>query len=236
MDILKSGALKLGINLTSAQTEQFEVYYRELVDWNQRMNLTSITGYEAVQVKHFLDSLSILQVTDRAQSLNVIDVGTGAGLPGIPLKIAAPNIKLTLLEATAKKARFLSHIVDKLGLDDVQIVTGRAEEVAHKPEYREQFDLVLSRAVAPLPALVELTLPFCGVGNHFIAHKKGDIIREMERARKVVSMMGGIYKEVNSLLLEDSGDRRYLIVIEKLEPSPAEYPRRPGIPAKKPII
>ena len=152
------------------------------------------------------------------------------------MKIAAPDIKLTLLEATAKKARFLSHIVDKLGLDDVQIVTGRAEEVAHKPEYREQFDLVLSRAVAPLPALVELTLPFCGVGGHFIAQKKGDIIREMEHARKVVSMMRGIYKEVKSVLLEESGDRRYLIVIEKLEPSPAEYPRRPGIPAKKPII
>ncbi|MBN1176880.1 MAG: 16S rRNA (guanine(527)-N(7))-methyltransferase RsmG [Dehalococcoidales bacterium] len=236
MDILKSGAQKLGINLTSTQLERFEVYYRELVDWNQRMNLTGITSYEEVQVIHFLDSLTIIQAIDKEQNLAVIDVGTGAGLPGIPLKIVLPDIKLTLLEATAKKTRFLSHIVNMIGLDDVQIVTGRAEEVGHNAEYRERYNLVLSRAVAPLPALVELTLPLCVVGGNFIAQKKGDIIREMERARKVVSLMGGIYKEVKSVSLEESGDRRYLIVIEKLEPSPAEYPRRPGIPAKKPII
>ncbi len=236
MDILKSGAQKLGINLTPAQLERFEAYYRELIDWNQRMNLTSITGYEEAQIKHFLDSISIIQAISKAQSLRVIDVGTGAGLPGIPLKIVLPDMKLTLLEATAKKTKFLHHIIDKLGLKDVNIVTGRAEEVGHNPEYRERYDLVLSRAVAPLPALVELTLPFCGVGGNFIAQKKGDIIREMERARKVVSLMGGIFKEVKSVSLEESDDRRYLIVIEKLEPSPAEYPRRPGIPAKKPII
>jgi len=235
MDILKSGAQKLGINLTPAQLELFEVYYRELVDWNQRMNLTSITHYEEVQVKHFLDSLTIIpaiEPLDSKQKMNVIDVGTGAGLPGIPLKIMLPDIRLVLLEATAKKTKFLQDIVDRLGLDNVEIAVGRAEETAHNSRYREKFGLVLSRAVAPLPALAELTLPFCAVGGRFIAQKKGNIEREIERSRKAITIMGGSLREVKPIQLED----RCLIIIDKIKPSPAEYPRRPGIPAKRPII
>ncbi len=146
MEKLKSGAQKLGLHLSPEQLEQFEIYYQELIDWNRKINLTSITDYEEVQVKHFLDSLTVtlaIKQEDIGKSLSVIDVGTGAGLPGIPLKILLPAIRLALLEATAKKAKFLEHLIRKLGLDDVEIVVGRAEEAAHKPQYREKFDLVI---------------------------------------------------------------------------------------------
>ncbi len=239
MEKLQNGAQKLGLHITTGQLEQFEIYYQELVDWNQRMNLTSITEYEDVQVKHFLDSLTIITAINslnKGQRLRVIDVGTGAGLPGIPLKIMLSDIGMVLLEATAKKTKFLHHIVDRLGLDNVEIAVGRAEETAHRSEYREKFDLVLSRAVASLPALVEMTLPFCAVGGSFIAQKKGDIEREIEQSRKAISVMGGGLREVKSIELEEPNDKRCLIVIDKIKPSPAEYPRRPGIPAKRPII
>jgi 16S rRNA (guanine527-N7)-methyltransferase len=239
MEILQAGAQKLGINLTSGQLEIFEIYYRELLDWNKRINLTSITGYEDVQVRHFIDSLTIFTVInspEKGQALRVIDVGTGAGLPGIPLKIILPKIKLTLLEATGKKTKFLQHIVEKLKLDNVEIVAGRAEETAHNPEYREKFDIVLSRAVASLPALVELTLPFCITGGRFIAQKKGDIKKEIEQSRKAIDVMGGRLREVKSLELEGLNDARFLIVVDKIKSSPSEYPRRPGMPAKRPLI
>jgi 16S rRNA (guanine527-N7)-methyltransferase len=239
MEKLKSGAKKLGIYLTPEQLEKFEIYYRELIDWNKRINLTSITDYEEVQVKHFLDSLTVtlaMQPIDEGKVLNVIDIGTGAGLPGIPLKIVFPNINLTLLEATGKKAKFLEHLVDRLGLDKVEIAVGRAEEIARDAQYREKFDLVLSRAVASLPALVELTLPFCTVGGCCIAQKKGDIGREVERALKAMAVVGGSLREVKSIELEELNDKRCLIIIDKVKSTPAEYPRRPGIPAKRPIV
>lgn len=239
MEKLEAGAQKLGICLTPVQLEQFEIYYRELVDWNKRMNLTSITNYEGVQVKHFLDSLTVItaiQPLSEARKLHVIDIGTGAGLPGIPLKIIWPGIRLVLLEATAKKTQFLKYVVSRLGLEDVEIVAGRAEEVAHEARYREKFDLVLSRAVAPLPALVELTLPFCVVPGRFIAQKKGDIEREVTQSQKAIDALGGSLREVKSVKLEGRDDRRYLVVIDKIKPSLAQYPRRPGVPAKKPIM
>jgi 16S rRNA (guanine527-N7)-methyltransferase len=239
MEKLKSGAQKLGIYLTTEQLEKFEIYYRELIEWNKKINLTRITDYEEVQVKHFLDSLTIItaiRATDAGRDLRVIDVGAGAGLPGIPLKIAFPGIKLTLLEATAKKAEFLEHITGRLGLDKVEIAAGRAEEIAHDARYREKFDLVLSRAVAPLPALVELTLPFGKVGGGCIAQKKGDIEREVERALKAIAVMGGKLREVKPVELAELNDKRRLVIIDKIKMTPAEYPRRPGRPAKRPIL
>jgi len=238
MKKLESGANKLELQLSPQQLEQFQIYYQELIDWNQRVNLTRITGYEEVQIKHFLDSLTLVLALKQPlgkRDFRLIDVGTGAGIPGIPLKILLPEIKLVLLDATAKKATFLHHIRDKLGLDNVEIVVGRAEEVAHEAKYRENFDLVLSRAVARLPTLVELTLPFCALGGSFIAQKKGDVNSEITQADRAISLLGGNLREVKRVDLEEFTDGRWLIIVDKVSPAPQQYPRRPGIPAKRPL-
>ncbi|MBA7651424.1 Ribosomal RNA small subunit methyltransferase G [subsurface metagenome] len=238
MEKLIAGAKKLGLPLNSKQLEQFNIYYQELITWNQRMNLTRITDYEEVQVKHFLDSLTItlaLKQPAGSTGLRIIDVGTGAGIPGLPLKILLPDIRLVLLDATAKKATFLHHLKDKLELENVEIVVGRAEEVAHRSEYRECFDIVLSRAVAPLATLVELTLPFCATSGCFIAQKKGLIEPEMSQSTRAISLLGGNLREVKRIELEEFTDQRQLIVIDKISPTPTQYPRHPGIPTKRPL-
>jgi 16S rRNA (guanine527-N7)-methyltransferase len=239
MKYLDSGAAKLGLELSSAQLEQFYTYYQELVEWNQKINLTSIVGFRDVQLKHFLDSLTIIlafELPITGEGLSLIDVGTGAGFPGLPLKIVFPSVRLILLEATAKKAAFLRHLTQKLGLGDVEIVVGRAEEVAHKAQYREQFNIVLSRAVATLPVLVELILPFCAVGGSTIIQKKGDFDTEVRQTAKAVTILGGSQPRMKRIELEEFTDKRYLGIIDKIAPTPAKYPRRPGIPAKRPIM
>jgi len=239
MERLEFGAKKLGLHLSPKQLEQFHIYYQELIDWNQRMNLTAITGYEEVQIKHFLDSLTVVLALKQpigSGNFRLIDVGTGAGIPGIPLKILLPDIKLVLLDATAKKAAFLHHIKHKLGLDSVDIVVGRAEDVAHEAQYREKFELVLSRAVAQLPTIVELTLPFCAIGGSFIAQKKGVIDLEISQAARAISLLGGNLREVKKVDLEEFTEERQLIIIDKVSPTPHQYPRRPGIPAKRPLV
>jgi 16S rRNA (guanine527-N7)-methyltransferase len=239
MKRLIEGAGKLGIKLSSRQVKQFELYYWELIEWNKRINLTAITDYSSVQVKHFLDSLTVtLALSEEevaGQDFNIIDIGTGAGFPGVPLKIVFPQPRLVLIEPTTKKTAFLHHIVRKLELENVEVLNSRAEEAAHLPLYREQFTLVLSRAVALLPTLVELTLPFCRIGGRFIAQKKGEIDQEVNRAEKAIAVLGGKLDQIKKIELNEFDDARHLVIIDKICPTPGKYPRRSGLPKRRPI-
>jgi 16S rRNA (guanine527-N7)-methyltransferase len=239
MKELVEGAGKLGIELNTRQVKQFELYYHELIEWNKKINLTAITDYSSVQVKHFLDSLTInLALTGKdveRPDFNIIDIGTGAGFPGVPLKILLPQPRLVLIEPTTKKTAFLHHIIRKLELENVEVLNSRAEEAAHLPLYREHFALVLSRAVALLPTLVELTLPFCRIGGKFIAQKKGEIDREINRAEKSIAALGGKIDRIKKVELSEFDDVRYLVIIDKIYPTPSKYPRRPGLPRRRPI-
>jgi len=231
---LKSGAEELGIKLTGSQLELFERYYKELVEWNKKLNLTTITEYKEVQLKHFLDSVSVL-LAGIPQAASIIDVGSGAGLPGLPLKIARPDVRLTLLESTAKKVDFLNHLKQTLNLNDVEVVCARAEEAARKEAYREQFDIALSRALAPLAVLAELTLPFLKIGGWLIAQKKGDIDEEIKETARAIQILGGNLLEIKPISLKGLEDDRCLVIVDKIGATPEKYPRRPGMPAKRPI-
>ncbi len=234
MERLIAGAKRLGLSLTPRQVEGFQVYYEELIRWNSKVNLTAIVDYEEVQVKHFLDSLTVaLAIKDMPRLL--LDVGTGAGIPGVPLKILFPTISLTLVDSTRKKTDFLNHLVARLRLTGVEVVTARAEDLAHDEGYRERFDLVVSRGVAKLATLAELALPFCAIGGSFIAQKKGEIDREIEAAKWAIDILGGQLREVKRFSLEELGEERALVVIDKLAPTPQHYPRRAGTPQKRPL-
>jgi 16S rRNA (guanine527-N7)-methyltransferase len=210
----------------------FEEYLKELLVWNKRFNLTSITDPEEIELKHFKDSLSISQVIDLTDQA-IIDIGTGAGFPGIPLKIKYPDIQLTLVEATRKKVKFLRSVILKLDLKDVEIIWGRAEEVAK--EKREQFDIAISRAVAKLNILSELALPFVKVGGFFIAYKEEKVEDEIKTADNAIKVLGGKIKEIKKLKLPGSDIIRSLVIIEKISPTPEKYPRRPGMANKRPL-
>ncbi len=239
MGKLIEGVNKLGIALNATQVKQFELYYQELIEWNKKFNLSAITNYQEVQIKHFLDSLTIVLALTKEElekpNFDIIDIGTGAGFPGVPLKILLTAPRLALVESTAKKAAFLHHIIHKLELDNVEVVNSRAEEIAHSPLYREQFTLVISRALASLPTLVELALPFCQIGGKFVAQKKGKISQEIIKANKAIAILGGKLSQVKKIELEELSDERYLVIIDKIYPTPDKYPRRPGIARRRPI-
>ncbi len=243
MDRLTEGAAQLGISLNKAQIQQFERYYQEILDWNRRINLTAITNLEDVQTKHFLDSLTVSLAsefvretlgTDRLDKLAVIDVGTGAGFPGIPLKIAFPSMRLTLLESVGKKALFLEHIARVLHLQDVTVVVARSEDAAHLNAHRESYDLALSRAVAPLPSLLELTLPFCRMGGVLVAQKSAEAKTEIEDAKPAAATIGGELAGVLDIGISELAGR-CLIVYKKVANTPGRLPRRAGIPTKRPL-
>lgn len=214
---------------------EFELYKKELLLWNKRINLTSITDEKEVEVKHFLDSLSIAQAVDLTNPLRVIDIGTGAGFPGIPIKIVFPNIKLTLLESVQKKVNFLEHIIKILDLKEVEALWGRAEDFGQKKEYREAFDVSVSRAVAELRILAEYCLPFVRIGGLFVAQKEEKVEEELDSAQKAISTLGGKLKEVIKVKLPLSEITHSLVVIEKVSKTPEKYPRRAGMPKKKPL-
>lgn len=222
------------IALSDRQLEQFQDYYELLTEWNTFVNLTAITEYRDVLTKHFLDSLSVVKAIDLNGVQTLLDVGTGAGFPGLPLKIAFPHLKVVLLDSLAKRIRFLDHAADRLGLADVTTLHGRAEEFAQKEEYREQFDLVVSRAVANLSSLSEYCIPYTKVGGCFISYKSGAIEEELKRAEHAIALLGAKQETVCRFHLGEAGARS-LVVLRKTKETPKKYPRKAGTPSREPL-
>lgn len=238
MEPLIAGARELGITLSRSHMLAFEVCYRELVEWNRRFNLTAITDWEGVLVRHFLDSLSCLRVLPRLELIRqarVVDVGTGAGFPGLPLKIICPEMRLTLLEATGKKVAFLQHMVRVLGLGKVEVIHARAEQLGRDPSHREQYDWALARAVADMPTLAEYLLPLVRVGGAALAQKGEDAAAEVHGAERAIATLGGRVRQLLPVELRGLAETRYLVVVDKVAATPDKYPRRPGIPKKSPL-
>jgi len=238
MELLEEGARRWGLDLRPEALAAFQTYYEELIAWNERANLTAITDYREVQIKHFLDSLSCLLVLTGLpiERWRGLDIGAGAGFPGLPLKIARPQMEFTLLEAKKKRVQFLQHLVGRLGLSGIEVVRGRAEELGRQTGHREGYDLVVARAVATLPVLLEYALPLCQIGGMVIAQKGPDIKEELGTSQVALRVLGGQMRQVKGLELPFSMGDRNLVVVEKVAPTPEKYPRRPGVPAKRPLI
>jgi len=228
------GLRQLGLQVTERQLDQFLRYRQELLDWNTRINLTAITDPEEVLLRHFLDSLSLLLVYERAET-RLLDIGTGAGFPGLPLKIVRPQWQVVLLEATGKKVAFLHHMIETLQLKDVVALHGRAEELAHKAGYRASFDVVTARAVASLPTLLEYAAPFCRVGGQIILPKKGDLAEELAQGKLAARQVGAVLKDDVPVTLPGLEDGRRLLVWEQVRKCPAQFPRSGTVMAKKPL-
>jgi len=238
MEHLIAGVRGLRITLTDRHLDGFRTCYRELVDWNQRFNLTAITDWEGVLIRHFLDSLSCLKALpweELAAGARMIDVGTGAGFPGLPLKLVCPGIRLTLLEATGKKVTFLEHMVRVLDLKEVEVIHGRAEELGRDPSHREQYDWALARAVAKIPTLSEYLLPLVRVGGAMLAQKGEGAAAEVHSAEAAITTLGGRVRQLSPVELRGLAETRYLVVVDKVAATPKKYPRRPGVPKRRPL-
>ncbi len=230
----EQGLRLLDLRISAQQLEQFMLYRRELLEWNSRFNLTAITDPGDILIKHFLDSLSLLTIypQERARAL---DIGAGAGFPGLPLKIMRPHWRVVLLEATGKKVVFLQHMIEVLRLQDIEAVQGRAEDMARQPAYRSTFDLVAARAVASLPTLLEYAAPYCRVGGVMIFLKKGDLDEEVARGKQAAAQLGAVLRDDRVVTLPGLNDGRRLLLWKQTRPCPAQFPRNGSVMAKKPL-
>jgi 16S rRNA (guanine527-N7)-methyltransferase len=241
--LLRQGCHRLGIPLSEGQVQQFELYHQELIAWNEKFNLTAITDYREVQTKHFLDSLAGWPIIAQEigggalamPSLRLVDVGTGAGFPAVPLKIIAPHLKVTLVDGTGKKIAFLRQLIEKLRIEQVEVVQGRAEELAHQPAFRARFDLVLARAVAPLSTLVEYLLPLVRIGGLAVVYKGANAAQEFIEARKAIELLGGETVRMAPLQVPLLDEKRFVLLIKKTRPTSIQYPRGQGLARKKPL-
>lgn len=230
---LKTLAESFGVSLDEAALERFDIYAQLLAQWNEKINLTAITDPFGITVKHFADSLSVFKYCEFPQGAKVIDVGTGAGFPGLALLIARPDLRLTLLDSTKKKLGVIENILGEIGLS-AELLHSRAEEAGQKSEYREGFDFATARAVANLRELSEYCLPFVKRGGYFISMKGANAAEELDGAKKAIAVLGGKIESANSFALEDAGER-YIIAVKKLSPTPAKYPRPSAKIAKNPL-
>lgn len=232
---IKAAVENLGIVLDEKQCGQFMSYYELLIKWNEFMNLTAITDFDEVVIKHFADSLELVKVYDLGSSKKVMDLGTGAGFPGIPLKIVFPELNITLLDSLNKRIKFLNEVIEQLELQGIEAVHGRAEEYGKNKAYREQYDLCVSRAVANLATLSEYCLPYVKTDGFFIPYKSGKIEEELEESKQAIRILGGSVEKVEAFHLAGTGMERSLVVIKKVKHTPIQYPRNAGKPSKEPL-
>lgn len=235
LTILEEGCRELGITLDEIKKKQFTDFYEYLVEKNKVMNLTGITEFQEVLVKHFLDSLACVKAVDMSRIKRIMDIGTGAGFPGVPLKIAFPHLEACLLDSLKKRVNFLEETFQMLKLENITVIHGRAEEYAKNKQYRETYDLCVSRAVSNLATLSEYCLPYVKTGGYFISYKSGTVQEEAEQAQKAVKILGGKIQDVVYFQLPDSEIQRSLVVIEKIKATPGRYPRKAGTPLKEPL-
>ena len=237
MERLRGGAAAMGIELDDAQIGQFQTYLDMLVEWNARAGLTSSGALDAAETRHFLDSLTVSLAIrcELSRGASFVDVGSGAGFPGVPLKIAFAASKATLVEATAKKAAFLEALRDRLDMTGLEVLTARAETLAHEPDLRGCFDFAVARAVGGVGTLAELTLPFCRTGGGVVLQKGPEVDHEVEQGRSAITEMGGDVREVMAVEVDGLERAATLVVLEKVRPTPERYPRRPGVPERRPV-
>jgi 16S rRNA (guanine527-N7)-methyltransferase len=233
--LIKDAQQLFAISLTPKQASLLACYERELLEWNERFNLTAIRDVEGIRAKHFLDSLSCTLAWKEQLPRRLIDVGTGAGFPGLVLKILYPGLKLTLVESVGKKANFCQHMVQALALDNVEVLTARAEEVGQLPAHREKYDWAVARAVAGMPILAEYLLPLVRVGGGMLAQKGESGPAETHTAEKALKLLGGRVRQLVNVKLPGVADERYLVIVDKIAATPPGYPRKTGLPAKKPL-